>query len=43
MMDTLRVARVERDGEMVMAELFPAISIGDAPAGKLRTAKRNRK
>jgi Biopolymer transport protein len=43
MMDTLRVARVERDGEVVMAELFPAISIGDAPAGKLRTAKRNRK
>ena len=43
MMDTLRVARVERDGEVVMAELFPTISIGDAPAGKLRTAKRNRK
>ena len=41
MMDTLRVARVERDGEAIMAELFPAISIGDAPAGKLRTAKRN--
>lgn len=40
MMDTLRVVRVERDGETVMAELFPAISIGDAPAGKLRTAKR---
>ena len=39
MMDTLRVARVERDGEVVMAELFPAISIGDAPAGKLRTAQ----
>ncbi len=48
MMDTLRVARVERDGEVVMAELFPTISIGDAPsggapAGKLRTAKRSSK
>ncbi len=43
MMDTLRVARVERDGETVMAELFPAISIGDAPPGKLRTAQRNPK
>ncbi|HED52185.1 MAG TPA: biopolymer transporter ExbD [Gammaproteobacteria bacterium] len=47
MMDTLRVARVERDGEVVMAELFPTISIGDAPpggasVGKLRTAKRNK-
>jgi biopolymer transport protein ExbD len=43
MMDTLRVARIERDGEVVMAELFPSISIGDAPVGKLRTAKRNSK
>jgi len=43
MMDTLRAARVEREGEIIMAELFPAISIGDAPAGKLRTAQRNRK
>ena len=42
MMDTLRVARVESDGEVVMAELFPAISIGDAPPGKLRTAKRTK-
>lgn len=29
-MDTLRVVRVEQNGEMVNAELFPAISIGDA-------------
>jgi biopolymer transport protein ExbD len=43
MMDTLRVARVERDGEVIMAELFPAISIGDAPVGKLRTATRKNK
>ncbi len=38
MMDTLRVAKVLRDGESVNAELFPAISIGDAPARDLRTA-----
>ncbi|HHJ16452.1 MAG TPA: biopolymer transporter ExbD [Gammaproteobacteria bacterium] len=43
MMDTLRVARVEQDGETINAELFPAISIGDAPPAKLRTAKRNGK
>ncbi len=43
MMDTLRTARVEREGEFIMAELFPAISIGDAPPGKLRTAQRNKK
>ncbi|MGD2073331.1 MAG: biopolymer transporter ExbD [Gammaproteobacteria bacterium] len=30
-MDTLRVATMERDGAPVMAELFPAIAIGDAP------------
>jgi len=38
MMDTLRVAQVKQDDEMITAELFPAISIGDAPPGKLRTA-----
>jgi biopolymer transport protein ExbD len=38
MMDTLRVAQVQQDGQTVNAELFPAISIGDAPPGKLRTA-----
>jgi len=31
MMDTLRVAPVEQDGTTIMAELFPAISVGDAP------------
>ncbi len=36
MMDTLRVIKVEQEGEMVTAELFPAISIGDAPPGKPR-------
>ena len=40
MMDTLRVVSVVRDGEQVMAELFPAISIGDAPPAKVKTAKR---
>ena len=39
LMDTLRVVRVEKDGESTLAELFPAISIGDAPPGKMRTAK----
>lgn len=43
MMDTLRVVRVqEEEGEPVMAELFPAISIGDAPpsgAGNVKGAK----
>lgn len=39
MMDTLRVARVEQEGQPVYAELFPTIAIGDAPVAKLRTAK----
>jgi biopolymer transport protein ExbD len=43
MMDTLRVARVEQEGNPVYAELFPTISIGDAPVAKLRTAKGNGK
>jgi biopolymer transport protein ExbD len=38
MMDTLRVAAVQQGEETVNAELFPAISIGDAPPGNLRTA-----
>jgi biopolymer transport protein ExbD len=38
MMDTLRVAQVKQGDETITAELFPAISIGDAPPGKLRTA-----
>lgn len=43
MMDTLRVAQVEQDAEIVTAELFPAISIGDAPPAKLKTAERTDK
>jgi len=43
MMDTLRVVRVEEAGETVVAELFPAISVGDAPVlsafGRERDAK----
>ncbi len=31
MMDTLRSVPVKQDEEVIMAELFPAISIGDAP------------
>jgi biopolymer transport protein ExbD len=38
MMDTLRMVKVRQGEETVNAELFPAISIGDAPPGKLRTA-----
>jgi biopolymer transport protein ExbD len=41
MMDTLRVVQVEREGQAVNAELFPAISIGDAPVTRLRTADRS--
>jgi biopolymer transport protein ExbD len=40
MMDTLRVAQIEQNDELVTAELFPAISIGDAPPAKLKTAER---
>lgn len=38
MMDTLRVVKVRQGEETVNAELFPAISIGDAPPGNMRTA-----
>jgi biopolymer transport protein ExbD len=41
MMDILRVAPVKQDGKTIMAELFPVISIGDAPVAGLRTATRN--
>jgi hypothetical protein len=41
MMDTLRVVQVKQGEEMVSAELFPAISIGDAPPAKLKTAERS--
>ena len=39
-MDTLRVAQVEQDGERVQTELFPVISIGDAPTGMPRNSNR---
>lgn len=38
MMDTLRVVKVRQGEENINAELFPAISIGDAPSSNLRTA-----
>jgi biopolymer transport protein ExbD len=41
MMDTLRVAQVKQDDEIVTAELFPAISIGDAPPASVITAVRS--
>ena len=31
LMDTVRIVNVVRDGSMIQAELFPNISIGDAP------------
>jgi len=37
-MDTLRVTSAERDGKRIQAELFPVISIGDAPETPLKTA-----
>jgi biopolymer transport protein ExbD len=41
MMDTLRVAPVEQDGMPLMAELFPAISMGDAPLMSATNPERN--
>ena len=43
MMDTLRVAQVEQDDEMITAELFPVISIGDAPASRLPASRKDSK
>lgn len=43
MMDTLRVVQIQQDEETITAELFPAISIGDAPPAKLTTAVRSDK
>ena len=30
-MDAVRVAEVEQEGKMIFADLFPDISVGDAP------------
>ena len=35
-MDTVRMTKVMKDGQVIKAELFPQISIGDAP--KLKSA-----
>jgi len=43
MMDTLRIAQVEQEGETINAELFPAISIGDAPVARKRSTGRSGK
>jgi len=32
LMDTVRIVHIVRDGSVIQAELFPNISIGDAPA-----------
>ena len=39
-MDAVRVAEISQDGETVMTELFPEISIGDAPRKSTVTASR---
>jgi biopolymer transport protein ExbD len=39
-MDAVRVGEVLQDGESVMTELFPEISIGDAPSNPMITASR---
>jgi biopolymer transport protein ExbD len=39
-MDTLRVAQVEQDGERIRTELFPDISLGDAPTNNMRRTRR---
>jgi biopolymer transport protein ExbD len=43
MMDTLRIVKVEQEDELINAELFPVISIGDAPEARLSEPKRNSK
>ena len=37
-MDSIRVARVVQAGSVQLAELFPEIAIGDAPASNVRVA-----
>ena len=37
-MDSVRVARVVQAGSVMLAELFPEISIGDAPARSVKVA-----
>lgn len=41
-MDSIRVAQVEQDGARVTAELFPDISIGDAPPSNLKVASKGK-
>ena len=41
-MDTVRVAETVENGEIVMGELFPEISIGDAPQISTVTASRKK-
>ena len=37
-MDSVRVARVVQAGSVLLAELFPEIAIGDAPASSIKVA-----
>jgi biopolymer transport protein ExbD len=42
-MDSIRVARVFQQGELQMAELFPEISIGDAPVLRMKVASKRKR
>ena len=42
-MDSVRVARVVQAGSIQLAELFPEIAIGDAPANSVKVASAKRK
>ena len=42
-MDSVRVARVVQAGSVQLAELFPEIAIGDAPAADIKVASNKRR
>jgi hypothetical protein len=41
-MDSIRVAQVLQEGELRSAELFPEISIGDAPVTRMKVASKGK-
>jgi biopolymer transport protein ExbD len=42
-MDSIRVARIFQEGELQTAELFPVISIGDAPVTRMKVASKGKR
>ncbi len=42
-MDVIRVARIFQEGELQTAELFPEISIGDAPVTRMKVASKGKR